>query len=253
MTYQPYQHPAFPRPLNLNAVIWRYMDVSKFVDVVEHSRLYMARADLLRDDHEGTTPLAELEHWRDLLECAETEEQRQIIRANREQLSEFAQIFRPTYYVSCWHMAPDENVAMWDRYVQSNDAIAIGSTFVRLRSVLDPRVIEVGMIRYIDYDKQRLPSLNQLQLIMHKRHFFRDEREVRAVMWSMTPERARVEPFLTPDGRGFLAQIDPKALIERVVLHPRIKSKSVSRIAALCSAVGLPAPRASRMGAQPSF
>ena len=122
------------------------MDVAKLVDILEHNRLYMARADLLGDDHEGTTPAAELEHWRHLLESAETDEQRHIIRTNRQQLSEFARNFRPTYYVSCWHMAPDENVAMWDRYVRSNDAVAIGSTFVRLRSLLDPRVIEVGII-----------------------------------------------------------------------------------------------------------
>ena len=74
----------------------------------------------------------------------------------------------------------------------------------------------------MDYSIDRLPSLNLMQLIMHKRHFFSDE--VRAVVWSMVPEEIRqkhVEPFLTPDRRGFLAPVDPEKLIHGVVLHPK--------------------------------
>jgi hypothetical protein len=151
VTDQAIEHPAFPQPADPHAVIWRYMDSTKFADLVTRRRLYMARADLLGDEHEGTTPAAELEYWRLLAENAETEEQRRIIQGNRDQLSEFAQEFRKTYYVSCWHMAPDENIAMWERYVRSNDAVAIRSTFFTLRSLLDRTVIEMGVVRYIDY------------------------------------------------------------------------------------------------------
>jgi hypothetical protein len=68
------------------------MDITKFADMVTRRRLYMARADLLGDEHEGTTPAAELEYWRLLAE--ETEEQRRITQGNRDQLSEFAREFR---------------------------------------------------------------------------------------------------------------------------------------------------------------
>jgi hypothetical protein len=47
-----------------------------------------------------------------------------------------------------------------------------------------------------------VPDYNRLQLIMHKRHFFSDEREVRAVAWSLAPEPIRqqfIDPFLTAD------------------------------------------------------
>src|SRR5690348_3851175 len=101
---QGFQHPAFPQPADPNVTIWRYMDVGKFTDIVNGRRLYMARADLLGDEHEGTTPVAELEQWRILAETAENEDQRRIIQGNREQLSDFARELRSTYYVSCWHM-----------------------------------------------------------------------------------------------------------------------------------------------------
>ena len=119
-----YQHPAFPQPTNLNAVIWRYMAIEKFEWLVAERRLYMARADLLGDNHEGTTPPAELAGWRMAADQAKDEHQRRTIESNRAQLSEYAEVFRQSYYVSCWQMAPDENVAMWDRYVTTPDSLS---------------------------------------------------------------------------------------------------------------------------------
>jgi hypothetical protein len=256
VTDQTVQHSAFPQPADPHVTIWRYMDIAKFADIVTHRRLYMARADLLGDEHEGTTPVAELEYWHLLAENAQTDEQRRIIQGNRDQLSDFAREFRPTYYVSCWHMSPDENIAMWERYVKSNDAVAIRSTFSTLRSLLDRTVIQVGVVRYMDYGACRIPSFNLMELIMHKRHFFRDEQEVRAVVWSMAPEHIRrehVDPFLTADRAGFLAPINPKALIQSVVLHPKATPGAAAQTAELCRSCTLPQPVASRISSTPRF
>jgi hypothetical protein len=228
----------------------------KFIDVVSHRRLYMARADRLGDEHEGTTPAAEVEYWNRLIEEAKSEDERLIIQGNREQLAEFAREFRPTYYVSCWHMATDENIAMWERYVSSNDAVAIRSTFSSLRAQLDPTVIEVGMVRYIDYESERLPSYNLMQLIMHKRHFFRDELEVRAVVWTMAPETIRrqyVDPYLNADHTGFLAPINPKELIHQVVMHPKATAGIMRQVSEVCGEHDLPPPMASRIASRPIF
>ena len=72
-------------------------------------------------------------------------------------------------------MNPDENIAMWERYVRSSDAVAISSTLA-LRMQLGRNIIEIGVMRYLDYERSVFPSVNRLQLIMHKRHFFSDER-----------------------------------------------------------------------------
>jgi hypothetical protein len=153
-------------------------------------------------------------------------------------------------------MSPDENIGMWERYVRSNDAVAIRSTFSTLRSLLDQTVIQMGLVRYIDYAAHRVPSFNIMELIMHKRHFFRDEREVRAVVWSMAPDfirREHVDPFLTTDRRGFLAPIDPKALIKSVVLHPKATPETTRLVSELCSAHGLARPIPSRIASSPRF
>jgi hypothetical protein len=83
MTEQPYIHPAFPQPDDPSAVIWRYMDASKFEWLVDCARLFMPNADRLGDPLEGSTPPGELEWWRREAANAETEETRRIIEYNR--------------------------------------------------------------------------------------------------------------------------------------------------------------------------
>src|SRR5205814_3024907 len=115
----------------------------------------------------------------------------------------------------CWHMSPEENVAMWERYVKTTESVTIQTRFSTLKGQLLP-AINLGMVRYIDYDKERLPSLNALQVISHKRHFFSDEREVRAALLTISPQpvyERMIRPYLTADGCGYVPRIDPKVLV----------------------------------------
>lgn len=251
-----YQHPAFPQPQDLNAAIWRYMGIDKFESLVATQTLYMARADLLGDAYEGTTPRGELAMWRQVADSAKDESERATAENNREQLSEYAEVFRQSYYVSCWHMAEDENVAMWERYVKTPESVAIKTAYSLLRGQLQRMVVEMGVVRYIDYEKQALPSINLLERITHKRHFFRDEREVRAVVCAMDQGKVGqtyIHPHLTPDRRGFTPPIDTRQLIGAVVLHPEASDAFAARVSELCLASGLPAPTPSGLARPPIF
>lgn len=251
------QHPAFPQPADQNATIWRYIDIDKLRFLILNRRLYMARADTLGDDFEGTTPAAESERWRRLIAEAAGAHERATLEANRQMLTENAVAFRDAYYVNCWHTAEDENVAMWDRYVATTSSVAVRTTYSSLREQLEPRqLIYLGLVRYIDYDAQTLPSFNMLQRISHKRHFYRDEREVRAVLCSIAPPEigARyIEPFITSDRRGFLQPVDAVRLIKGVVLHPKSTSSFMEEVTKLCKQEGLPAPTLSRIASRPGF
>jgi hypothetical protein len=79
----------------------------------------MARPDLLGDDFEGTTPAAEAERWRTWAKEAESDDQRQTIEGNAEQIKEFART-RPRQ-ILCQLLAYGQrrNIAMWDRYVKT--------------------------------------------------------------------------------------------------------------------------------------
>ncbi len=250
-----YLHPAFPQPVDRSTLIWRYMEMDKFVSLVESASLYMTRADLfISDEFEGTTPQAELDAWRAAAMNAATEEERSTIENNREQLSAFAREFREKYYVSCWTMAPDENVAMWERFTKTPSSVAVSTRYSALQEQFDQKVVNVGVVRYIDFDAHRLPSTNVLELITHKRHFFSDEREVRAVMFALTPEPIRVvsvDPYMTSDGLGFCPPVNILTLIEGVVLHPKASPEFQQEVAKLCATHGLPSPSPSRMAQKP--
>lgn len=255
-----YQHPAFPQPANRDAAIWRYMHIDRFRSLIETSSLYMARADRLGDDFEGTTPSGERNYWNELIKLAATEEERIAHEYNRDQRAEFAAAFREQYYVSCWHMADDENVTMWERYGKErpHETVAIRTTYSTLRQQLVPRqIVELGLVSYIDYAKDRLPSYNMLQNITHKRHFYRDEREVRAVMWRMHGNREvaqqYIEPFITPDGLGFLQPVAIRDLIKEVVLNPKSTPAFADDVAAICARGDLAPPTMSKMAGTPAF
>jgi hypothetical protein len=47
-------HPAFQPPTNPQIKIWRYMDFTQFVSMLDEKRLLFTRADLLEDKFEGT-------------------------------------------------------------------------------------------------------------------------------------------------------------------------------------------------------
>jgi hypothetical protein len=73
--------------------------------------------------------------------------------------------------------------------VKPPSGVAIMTYYGTLQDLLPNPPVMMGVVTYIDYDAETLPSMNMLHRIMHKRHFFSDEREVRAVVWSTAPSR----------------------------------------------------------------
>ena len=54
------RHPSFPPPPDPHVPVWRYMDLTKFVWMLQMKALYFCRADRLGDPYEGyyTAPMA---------------------------------------------------------------------------------------------------------------------------------------------------------------------------------------------------
>ena len=49
-------HESFPAPLDQTVSLWRYMNLSKFVWMLQKKALYFCRCDLLGDPYEGYYP-----------------------------------------------------------------------------------------------------------------------------------------------------------------------------------------------------
>ncbi|HTE46931.1 MAG TPA: hypothetical protein VK636_16910, partial [Gemmatimonadaceae bacterium] len=135
---------------------------------------------------------------------------------------------RQWIHVSCWHCAEHESAAMWQLYGRSNEAIAVRSTPRRLRRLVpqSPFItppteghvpLHVGMIDYIDYDKDRIPP-DFVTRAFRKRKSFEHERELRAVFLDFPPSFTNE---MVADHRGRTVAVEPSDLIDAVFIAPQ--------------------------------
>lgn len=54
------EHPTFQAPSNVDIPIWRYMDLSKFIALIQSQSLYFPIITNLGDPFEGSVPSKEL-------------------------------------------------------------------------------------------------------------------------------------------------------------------------------------------------
>lgn len=260
-------HLAFPQPEDQSAVLWRYMDAEKFESMLNCSRLFMPNARDLGDILEGSAPEGAMASWKRQAEKAENDEARQITEHNSGFMTRMATMLRDNYYVTCWHMNPNENALMWCSYTKndsndSNDSVAIKTTFDCLKNQL-PEYANIGMVRYIDYSKDDFPSKNLFQYITHKDLLYISENEVRGVVAPPRVKELGQDHFESnlfekqkEDGstlRVYAPPIDLVALIQGIVLNPKATDQYTDKVKSLCSAHGLPVPEVSRQKRQPSI
>lgn len=242
-------HPAFPQPEDKGTRIWRYLTRSKFDWLAKEQRLFMPSAAHLGDPLEGIQPLGDKDWWIKLAAAAVSDNERKTIEHNHELLLRFAAAFRARYYVSCWHMNADVNAEMWKSYAGHPESVAVQTTFAKLRAAL-PAYVGIGMVRYIDYAKERLPTLNMFEYITHKNKSFAPERELRAVAMHPVVEGLdqlhfrdhHFESEKDPSYRVYAPAVNLSAMLETVVLHREAPEEFSNSVTALCEEAGVPAP-----------
>jgi hypothetical protein len=146
-----------------------------------------------------------------------------------------------------------ENHAMWRCYTRHHKAVAIRTTYATLRESL-PEYVDMGMVRYIDYATERLPTMNMFEYITHKDSYYSFEQEVRAVAFPPPIEALGLSDFQknlfkSESIAGFIVfapPVDLKHLIHRIVLHPDASPAFEAEVVKMCSKNGLVKPELSR-------
>lgn len=210
--YEP--HSSFISPPD-NALLWRYMDFTKFVSLLESESLYFTRSDKFDDPFEGSYPIINVE-LRKTIEGMDVEKTSKMFKAMRKYMA-----------INCWHESPHESAAMWKLYLKSNEGIAIVTTFSRLSTaIIDKKNIYIGRVSYIDYENDGINASNMFNPFLHKRKSFEHEREVRAIYneFLVEPGNDQKEPTLNLNedvlGHGINVSVDLKKLIHGVVVSP---------------------------------
>lgn len=202
-------------PYSDDMPIWRYIDFTKFLDLISRKELWFARVDRLPDPFEGSFPKGNIawrkSHYAGLMSPDEI-----------GTLSEFYKLFLKFTYVNCWHASSYQSDASWRLYPKSNDGIAIKSTFGRLKSSLahSPHLIHFRKVRYIRFTKEVIDD-DTRSPYFHKRKAFEHEKELRALIQVLRRDTNGDFNFGKPPfTKGLYVKVDLDQLIERVVTAP---------------------------------
>jgi hypothetical protein len=190
-------------PDDPNTVVWKYLDLSKFLDLLLTRQLFMSRSDKFEDQHEGTF-------------SEPTFKEIQKLSENNPDFLKFYKKHREKVVISSWHINEYESFAMWQIFTQKHEGLAIQSTLGRLQKALAPERDfnqYIGEVNYIDYRKEYIPFDNGFFPFLFKRQSFQYEREVRII----TDASSR---HITIDN-GLKIDVDLNMLVERIYIHPK--------------------------------
>ncbi|WP_243495774.1 DUF2971 domain-containing protein [Priestia aryabhattai] len=138
--------------MNQQKKLWRYIVLSKFIDLLNRKELFFTRLDNFEDPFEGASTA------KDYLD--------------REQ------------YLKSQLYAENNSEAMWKLYLQSREGIAIQTTVSRLEKALEDVPIKyMSEVKYIDYQNDHFEGEdNEASVYFFKRNHFEHEKEYRVII-----------------------------------------------------------------------
>ena len=190
-------------PEDPDTIIWKYLDLSKFLDLLMSKKLFMSRSDKFEDQYEGTFSEPTYEEIRKL--SIDNPDFLKFYKTHREQVA-----------ISSWHINEYESFAMWQIFTQNTEGLAIQSTIGRLQNALAPEnnyKQVIGEVNYIDYKKEYIPFDDMFFPFLFKRKSFQYEREVRII--------SDVAESKITLNDGLKINVDISQLIEKIYIHPK--------------------------------
>ncbi len=203
------EHPELEKPAE-DATLWRYMDFTKFVSLLDRRALFFVRADKLGDPFEGAYTMMNMHpEMQNLLLSYVNEE-------SRSGLFRYIREMRAVTLISCWYEGEFESDAMWRLFVEGRNGVALRTNFSALSTSFQcEESILVGRVAYKDYETEIISLRNILFPFFHKRNSFSHEREVRALTTDLGPGRPTAK---YPVGEYF--EVDLTTLIQEIRIAP---------------------------------
>ncbi|MBF4473558.1 DUF2971 domain-containing protein [Flavobacterium sp. HJJ] len=196
-------NPNIKLPQDPDTIVWKYLDLSKFLDLLLSRKLFMSRSDKFEDQYEGTFSEPTFEEIKKL--SIDNPDFLNYYKTHREKVA-----------VSSWHINEYESFAMWQIFTQNSEGLAIQSTVKRLQESLHPEnnyKQYIGEVNYIDYKKEYIPFDDMFFPFLFKRKSFQYEREVR-IITDVTDSNIKLND-------GLKINVDISQLIERIYIHPK--------------------------------
>jgi hypothetical protein len=207
-------------PVDPNTIVWKYLDLSKFLDLLMSQKLFMSRSDKFEDQYEGTFSEPTFEEIRKLA-------------TDNPEFLDYYKTHREKVVISSWHLNEYESFAMWQIFTQSTEGLAIQSTIGRLQKALafDTQYEQhIGEVNYIDYKKEYIPFDNDFFPFLFKRKSFQYEGEIRIIS-DLSATNLSIN-------EGLKIDIDINQLIEKIYIHPKSENWYKKLVIDLVSRLG---------------
>ena len=216
-----------------NEILWRYVSIEPFEDLVVRSRLYFPAATQLQDKFEGVVAIMPPEF---------------PVDSRYEAMEPYERAFHDLKVltkISCWHRADNESNMMWKLYGDTDRGVAILSRYDRMQVACRPfrlaptygeETIYAGPVTYVDFPRVRLRP-NNVTRFFYKHLAFAAEQAFRFAI-SLGGAVDGGAGADVPE-EGVRVAIDTDALIERVVVGPQLSDAERDRIIRCAATVRL--------------
>jgi hypothetical protein len=196
-------NPNIKLPEDPNTIVWKYLDLSKFLDLLMSEKLFMSRSDKFEDQYEGTFSEPTFEEIKKL--SIDNPDFLNYYKTHREKVA-----------ISSWHINEYESFAMWQIFTQNSEGLAIQSTIGRLQESLAPETNfkqYIGEVNYIDYKKEHIPFDDMFFPFLFKRKSFQYEGEVR-IITDIGESDIKIN-------EGLKINVNINQLIKKIYIHPK--------------------------------
>ncbi|MNF34666.1 hypothetical protein D3C84_155120 [compost metagenome] len=213
-------NPNIKLPDDSDTIVWKYLDLSKFLDLLLSKKLFMSRSDKFEDQYEGTF-------------SEPTYEEIKKLATDNPDFLNYYKTHRERVAISSWHINEYESFAMWQIFTQNSEGLAIQSTISRLQKALVPETNfnqYIGEVNYIDYKKEYIPFDDMFFPFLFKRKSFQYEREVRII--------SDISECKIKLNDGLKINVDINQLIEKIYIHPKSENWYKNLVIQLVSELG---------------
>lgn len=229
--------------------LWRYQTFCKFQSLVQEKALFFCRLDKLKDQREGTLPLATANSIKHFLQIPNKDETIQLSN----------EITRSNTAVNCWNLSNYEDALMWGNYAKRG--VAIRTTFASLKDSLrlSPTSVIGGLVQYIDHDKDEVVRAQTQgqgkvwssgEMATLKYQSFDGEKEFRLISYLLDKvidgnTGNAIEPIRTEN--GIFVNVSLYQLLREVVISPDAESELETKVRTLMEPINNGLPLSSRV------
>ncbi|WP_378006783.1 hypothetical protein [Aeromonas jandaei] len=180
------------------STIWRYLDLAKFICLIQSNSLFLSRADMFDDPFEGTINKPTHESF---INEIESNLQGKSVKASYLKLKGQWVVFSENHdtdlgrslfstlkwlktytYVNCWHQSEHESEAMWKLYSKNiTESLVVKTSVSKLEDAL-PKSLKLEPVAYRNYDSNYVMDNYFLSPFKTKRLAFSHEKEVRIII-----------------------------------------------------------------------